>query len=97
MTTIKPVGAKIIVQPIIEELSKTEGGIYTVDMELEKAIIVEAGDMGDIYKEGDTVIYPKDSGVSLPHYKKKSCMWLDGRPFPVGNVWALCYDENDGK
>lgn len=97
MIRIKPVGSKIIVQPIHEELQKTEGGIYAVDTELESGVIVEAGDMSDIYKEGDTIIYPKDSGTSLPHYRKKSCMWLDGRAFPVGNVWALCYDENDGK
>lgn len=97
MIRIKPVGAKIIVQPIIEELQKTEGGIFAIDLELEKAIIVEVGDMGEIYKEGDTIIYPKDSGISLPHYRKKSCIWLDGRAFPNGNVWAICYDEKDEK
>jgi len=97
MIKIKPVGAKIIVQPIIEDLKKTEGGIFAVDLELESGVIVEAGDMSDIYKEGDTVIYPKDSGTSLPHYRKKSCIWLDGRSYPNGNVWALCYEEQDKK
>ena len=95
MIKIKPVGAKIIVQPIIEDLQQTDGGIFAVDLELQKGVIVEAGDMTDIYKEGDTIIYPKDSGTSLPHYRKKSCIWLDGRAFPNGNVWALVTETKD--
>ena len=95
MIKIKPVGSKIIVQPIIQKLTKTDGGILAVDLELESGLIVEAGDMTDIYKEGDTIIYPKDSGTSLPHYRKKSCIWLDGRAFPNGNVWALVTETKD--
>lgn len=95
MIRIKPVGAKIIVQPIHEELEKTDGGIFAIDLELEKGCIVEVGDMGEIYKEGDTIIYPKDSGISLPHYRKKSCIWLDGRSFPNGNVWGIISETKE--
>ena len=95
MIKIKPVGSKIIVQPIIQELTKTDGGIFAVDLELESGLIVEAGDMSDIYKEGDTIIYPKDSGTSLPHYRKKSCIWLDGRSFPNGAIWGIVTETKD--
>ena len=94
MQKLKPQGTKIIVQTILEEEKKTEGGIIAVDYELEKGEVVEVGtDVEDIYKVGDIVLFPTGVGHSL-NYQKKSCKWLDGRSFPSGDVWAISY-END--
>jgi co-chaperonin GroES (HSP10) len=94
MIKIEPLGTKIIVTPIYEELQQTEGGIFAVELELEKAEVVEVSkELSTTYKVGDVVIYPKGVGESLPHYQKKSCIWLDGRPFPHGNVWAKVTEE----
>ena len=41
MIKIEPLGTKIIVTPIYEELQQTEGGIFAVELELEKAEVVE--------------------------------------------------------
>lgn len=89
MIKIKPVGAKIIVQPITQELQQTDSGLFVIDNDHDIAIVVEVGDMGDLYKEGDKLIYQKDTGFTLPHYKKKSCLWLDGRSYPNGNVVGI--------
>lgn len=93
MVKLKPQGTKIIVQTMMEEQKLTEGGIIAVDFSLEKGEIVEVGtEVEKIYKKGDIVLFPEGSGHSL-NYQKKSCKWLDGRPFPNGDVWALEFEE----
>ena len=93
MIKLKPQGTKIIVQTMLEEQKLTEGGIIAIDFSLEKGEIVEVGtEVEKIYKKGDIVLFPEGSGHSL-NYQKKSCKWLDGRPFPAGDVWALEFEE----
>lgn len=93
MIKLKPQGTKIIVQTMLEEYKKTEGGIIAVDFTLEKGEVIEVGtEVEKIYKKGDIVLFPEGSGHSL-NYQKKSCKWLDGRPFPLGDVWALEVEE----
>jgi len=93
MIKLKPQGTKIIVQTILEENKITEGGIIAIDFTLEKGVVEEVGtDVEKIYKKGDIILFPEGSGHSL-NYQKKSCKWLDGRPYPNGDVWALEVEE----
>lgn len=91
MKLIKPIGSKLIVKPLPMEDTQTESGITVLDLELEKAEVVEVSEeYSNRFKPKDIVLYPKGSGISLPHYKKTNCLWLDGRPVNEGgDIWAL--------
>lgn len=94
MIKLQPQGTKIIVQTMIEDLKKTEGGIFAVDFTLERGEIVEIGtEVSHLYKKGDIVLFPEGVGESI-NYQKKSCKWLDGRGFPEGSIWAIVTEEN---
>lgn len=94
MQKLKPQGTKIIVQTILEEEKTTEGGLIAVDFSLDKGEIIEVGtEVENLYKVGDVVLFPKGVGHTL-NYQKKSCLWLDGRPFPAGDVWSIEIEEN---
>lgn len=93
MYKLEPQGTKIIIQTILEEEKKTAGGIIAVDFALESGEIMEVGtEVKDLYKVGDIVLFPEGAGHSL-NYQKKSCKWLDGRPFPAGDVWSLAIED----
>jgi len=94
---IKPVGSKIIVKSIESKETETLAGIVVMDFELERGIVVEVSkEYSDRYTEGDIVIYPKGSGITLPNYKKTNHIWLDGRPSNEGgDIWGIETQEND--
>lgn len=93
MVKLIPQGTKIIVQSVLEEHKESNNGIIAVDFSLEKAEVVEVGtEVSHLYKKGDIVLFPEGSGESL-NYQKKSCKWLDGRPFPAGAIWAIETEE----
>ncbi|MES2287401.1 MAG: hypothetical protein V4547_17035 [Bacteroidota bacterium] len=93
MYKLEPQGTKIIIQTLLEEEKKTDSGIIAVDFSLEKGIILEVGtDVKELYKVGDTVLFPEGAGHSL-NYQKKSCKWLDGRSYPHGDIWAKEIEE----
>lgn len=92
MTTIKPEGAMLIVFPLPKEESLTDGGIVARDYKLIRGEVMEVSDEWDKkYKKGDVVLFPDEEGVGRSiHYKKKSCLWINGKPFTEnGDVWAI--------
>lgn len=91
MKKIKPNGSKLIVHPLPSKETTTEGGMVVMDLELEEGEVVEvSNEYSDRYKEGDIVLYPKGAGISLPNYKKKNCLWLNGQaPDQGGDVWGI--------
>lgn len=93
MIKLQPMGTKIIVQNFVKDHETTEAGIIAVDFELQRGEILEIGEeVSHLYKKGDIVLFPEGSGESL-NYQKKSCKWLDGRPFPNGSIWAVETEE----
>lgn len=90
MTKVEPVGSFLIVKPLKMEEAKTEGGIIAMDLELEKGEVLEVSkEWSDRYSTGDIILYPKGSGLTLPHYKKQNCLWVNGKPSTDGgDVYA---------
>lgn len=90
MQKIEPVGAFLIVKPLKMDETKTEGGIIAMDLELEKGQVLEvSNEWSDRYSIGDIILYPKDSGLTLPHYKKQNCLWINGKASTDGgDVYA---------
>lgn len=93
MQKIKPEGSMLIVFPLPKEESVTEGGIVAQDFELVRASVVEVSDdYADKYKVDDIVLFASSDGVGKSiHYQKKSCLWINGKPFSEGNgdVWGI--------
>lgn len=95
MTKIKPEGAMLIVFPLPTEETEI-GGIITMDFNLSKGQILEVSEAyKEKYKEGDIILFPEGAGKSI-NYQKKACMWVDGRPFPDGEVFGIV-TETKGK
>ncbi len=68
---IKPLGARVVIQPVEEE-NRTEGGLYIPDTAKEKpqtGIVVAIGDdTEDVkisVKVGDKVLFPKYTGTEI--------------------------------
>jgi chaperonin GroES len=68
---IKPLGARVVIQPVEEE-NRTEGGLYIPDTAKEKpqtGIVVAVGeDTEDVkitVKAGDKVLFPKYTGTEI--------------------------------
>jgi chaperonin GroES len=68
---IKPLGARVVIQPVEEE-NRTEGGLYIPDTAKEKpqtGIVVAVGeDTEDVkitVKVGDKVLFPKYTGTEI--------------------------------
>jgi len=78
MITLQPQGTKLIVKPIETNNFKTESGIELVQLELQEGEVKEvSAELSEIYSKGDTVIFPKGSGLSIM-YQKESCVFLNG-------------------
>jgi chaperonin GroES len=68
---IKPLGARVVIQPIEEE-SRTDSGLYIPDTAKEKpqtGQVVAVGEGTDeitiTVKEGDKVLFPKYTGTEI--------------------------------
>lgn len=68
---IKPLGARVVIQPLEEE-NRTEGGLYIPDTAKEKpqtGVVVAVGeDTEDVkitVKVGDKVLFPKYTGTEI--------------------------------
>lgn len=98
MEILQPVGKKILVLPKPkEDHHKTKSGLAIVDVNLSEGVIVAVGnEMKDVYKEGDVVIYSKNSGVGQ-FYQGKAHLWLDGDGAPQGSIWAIIGKEKPKK
>lgn len=90
---IKPVGTKLLVLPKGRKDFITESGIEVVNNLLAEATVVGVSEfLKDIYKEGDTILYPEKSGNDIP-YNGKSHVFLNGQSFPQGDVWAIVTED----
>lgn len=84
-----PQGTKILVLPLETENKVSDGGLEIVNTELGEAKVVAVSkELGDVYKVGDTILYPKTTGVSQ-FYNHKPHLWIDGKGAPQGDVWAI--------
>ncbi len=93
--TITPCGFRLIVKPIKEEIFKTEGGIFAMDLNLEKAEVVEVPEgLSDIYKKGDIVLYSEGAAITLPNYKKALHLWLNANPLNT-EVWGIVTETKE--
>lgn len=94
MEILIPVGKKILVLPKPkEDHHKTESGLAVVDVNLSEGIIVAIGhEIKDIYKEGDVIIFSKNSGIGQ-FYQGKAHLWMSGEGHPIGDVWAIISEE----
>jgi len=68
---IKPLGARVVIQPVEEE-NRTDSGLYIPDTAKEKpqtGMIVAVGesteDVTITVKEGDKVLFPKYTGTEI--------------------------------
>lgn len=66
---IKPLGERVVIQPLEEE-SRTGSGLYIPDTAKEKpqtGVVVAIGDDDELItvKEGDKVLFPKYSGTEI--------------------------------
>lgn len=87
--SIKPVGHKILVLPLEEKNHVTKGNIELVDNQLMCGKVVEVGEETKaIYSIGDTVIFPKHSGVTQ-YYNGEHHLWLNGIGAPNGDIWGI--------
>lgn len=91
---IKPVGFKLLIEPIASEHHELESGIIAVENQTVEGKVLEVSDeLLNIYKEGDVVIYGKKAGVGLV-YNNKACLWLDGRDKNnQGDIWGILKEK----
>jgi chaperonin GroES len=68
---IKPLGARVVIQPLEEE-NRTEGGLYIPDTAKEKpqtGLVVAVGENTEevtiTVKEGEKVLFPKYTGTEI--------------------------------
>ena len=68
---IKPLGARVVIQPVAEE-NRTDSGLYIPDTAKEKpqtGIVVAVGDSTEdveiTVKVGDKVLFPKYTGTEI--------------------------------
>lgn len=95
--TIRPQGALILCSPLKKEKFITDSDLELVDNELAWGEVVEFSPLFEgVYKKGDIILYPKDSGISQS-YNKKPHLFLNGKGHPEGMVWAIIGNVNDKK
>lgn len=93
--TILPQGNRILVLPMKKENHVTSTNLELVDNGLEQGEVVEFAPMfNEVYKKGDIILYPKDSGLSQ-QYNKKLHLFMDGRGYGDGSVFAIIGNVNE--
>jgi chaperonin GroES len=94
MSSIKPVGNKILVLPI-EKKEEVIGAIIipgTVNAQLQEGEVVAVSDqVKDLYKKGDIVLYAEKKGVAQL-IKNKPHLWLDTEP-NLGEIYGIVTPE----
>jgi len=93
MLRIKPVGFKVLVEPIDKKEELTEKGIIipgTANAELAYGVVIQSPDRyKDTYKPGDFILYNSKSGISIPHNNKPHLI-LDGATAnSQGDIYAI--------
>ena len=88
-----PQGERLLVEPLNVENHVTEGGIELINQTLETAKVVEVSEeFYNVYKKGDTVILPREAGISQM-YNGKSCKWVNGKGHPQGDIFAIVTED----
>ena len=89
MTKIKPEGAMLIVFPLPSEETVLDSKIIVQDFFLLKGEVLEVSpEFENKYKVGDIILFPEDAGKAI-QYQKKSCLWINGKGFPDGEVFGV--------
>lgn len=97
MQKFEPVGRKMLVLPIKEENYKTSGGLELVQLEFIKAEVVEVSkEYSKQYKKGEIIVINAQAGIGQP-YNGQSCLWIDAKPSPEGDVWFIVREDVKGQ
>lgn len=93
--SIEPKGFRLIIKPIASDTHETQKGILVMDLETDTGEVVEVPkELSEEYKKGDIIIYTKNGGISLPHYKKAPHIWLNANPLNT-EVWGIVTKTED--
>lgn len=58
-----------------------------------KAEVVEVSkEYSDVFKKGDIIAISADAGISQ-QYNNKSCLWIDAKSAPEGDVWYIVRED----
>src|SRR5687767_11353950 len=90
-----PTGHMMLVKPITVQHHLTETNLAIVNNTVSKAEIVEVPIIepyASLYKSGDTVIISQNAGHSQI-YKGNTCLWVNSKGYPEGDIWAVVTDE----
>ena len=92
---IKPLGSLILATPTKKETYFTETNIQLVENDTEAAEVVEySSNFEGVYKKGDIILHTKERGHSQ-QYNGKLHLFLNGKGYPDGDVWAIIGNAND--
>lgn len=96
MQKFEPVGRKMLVEPLREENYKTSVGIELIQLEFVKVKVIEVSrDYSGMYTPNDVIVISSGAGIGQP-YNGKSCLWIDAKAAPEGDVWFIVReDENE--
>jgi hypothetical protein len=93
MQKFEPMGRKMLVCPVSDENYKTNSGIELVNLELQKVEVVEVSkEFEDVYKAGDVLMISNGGGIGQM-YNNKSCLWIDAKSAPEGDVWFIVRED----
>ena len=93
MQKFEPLGRKMLVFPLQEENYKTSVGIELVQLEFVKAEVVEVSkEFEGVYSPGDIVMTSAGAGIGQV-YNGKSCLWIDAKSAPEGDVWFIVRED----
>ena len=66
MKSVKPINKYMLVSKVVEEMKSQSGLLYTSqessDMRYQKAEVIAVGNLVDVIKEGDSILYDKVYG-----------------------------------
>lgn len=95
MQKFEPVGRKMLVVPIKEENYKTSVGIELVQLELMKVKVLEvSNEYKGMYIPGDIIVISQNAGIGQ-QYNGESCLWIDAKAAPEGDVWFIVREEDN--
>lgn len=95
MQKFEPVGRKMLVEPLKEKNYTTSVGIELVQLEFTKAKVLEVSrEFNSMYIPGDVVVISSSAGVGQ-QYNGKSCLWIDAKSAPDGDVWFIVREDGD--
>ncbi|NBU82437.1 MAG: hypothetical protein EBS55_12390 [Flavobacteriaceae bacterium] len=93
MQKYEPLGRKMLVTPVKEDNYKTDVGIEVVQMGFMKVEVVEVSkEYSETFKPGDHIMIGDNAGISQ-QYNGKSCLWIDAKSAPEGDVWFIVRED----